>query len=459
MTIPLFKKGVGVRGSSSRPPLPDTSPTEMALQPSADASKAPTLRPPPFPSRSAPSAASSPPVDSAVERIGSGFTTVIRHLSLRGWLHWIYSNGSDAMRRVRTRDGGNGSIWCRAGKIVDADWGNLTPEAALQDMLRLSSGSVTIDFDPVDRPSRMDSPMHELLDVTGGDVGRVSDLAQLEAALAASASGAGRGAPRRMPPSWRPEGDPGAPRSSERSGWSKRRRLSRGQYLAGGALVAALVLAFAFGRHRGSSGNELASAPEPERAQQTKSLLPPPSLQRGQPASPSATPAPHALPVIPFVVLEIEPANAEIWLDQARAGVGRLEIAPIPDGAMHELRFVAAGYQTRSLYFVGAPPAGRILLERAAERAPVARADEAARPEPSAGESKEAATASDRVEEERVAVRSVPHRRPAAPAAPLRSRDWAPADEPPPAAKAAPVKPSPQIQVIEARTPRVQVLD
>jgi hypothetical protein len=432
----------------------------MAVPVAADASKVPTVRPPPFPSRSAPSAPPSQPADSAVERVGSGFTSVIRHLSLRGWLHWIYSNGSDAMLRVRTRDGGNGSIWCRAGKIVDADWGNLTPEAALQEMLRLSSGSVTIDFDPVDRPSRMDSPMHELLDVTGGDVGRVSDLAQLEAALAASSRGAGRGGARPGSPSWRPPNEQGAPPSSRRSWWS-RCRLSRRQYLASTALLAALVLAFAFGRHRGSSGNELASAPEPERAQQTKSLLPPPSLQKWQPASPSGTPTARALPVIPFVVLEIEPANAEIWLDQARAGVGRLEIAPIPDGAMHELRFVAAGYQTRSLYFVGAPPAGRVLLERAAERAPGANAVEGARAEAPAGDAEEApsAAAPEGVEAERAAVRSVPHRRPAASAAPLRARDWAPPDEPPPAAKAVPVKPSPQIQVIEARTPRVQVLD
>jgi uncharacterized protein DUF4388 len=410
--------------------------------------------------------ASSPPGDSVVPRTGAGFTSVIRHLSLRGWLQWIAANGSDAMLRVRTRDGGNGGIWCRAGQIIDAEWGELTPEAALQEILRLSSGSVTIDFDPVDRPSRLARPVHELLSVAAGEQARVSELARLEAALAASTGGLARDPSARKSPSWRPPAEPGVAPPNARSWWPKGRRLSRREYLAAGVLAAVLVLAFAFGRHRGSGGSDLASAPERDRAQQTKALLPPPGLQKG-PVAPGAAAPPRALSVIPFVVLEIEPPNAEIWLDQARAGVGRLELAPIPDGAMHELRFVAAGYQPRSIYFVGTPPAGRVLLERATERTPSPRADEGTRLEPPANgtgsapvsEAAEVAAAPDDLEGERAALKSVPRRRAPIPAPPLRARDWAAAEDPPPAAKAAPVKASPQIQVIEARTPRVKVLD
>jgi len=392
--------------------------------------------------------------------VGAGFTSVIRHLSLRGWLHWIHSNRSDAMLRVRTRDGGNGSIWCRAGQIVDADWGQRTPEAALQEMLRLSSGSVTIDFDPVDRPSRIVASTHELLQLAGGDEGRVSDLAQLEAALAAASGGKSTQGTGRAWPLSNSGGEGAVPRANPGSRWPKLRRLSRGEYLTAAILAAALVLAFAFGRQRGSSRNDQASAPEPERAQQTKALLPPPSPAKGVPAPPSVPATARTLPVIPFVVLEIEPANAEIWLDQARAGVGRLEMAPIPDGAMHELRFVAAGYQSRSLYFVGAPPAGRVLLERATKPAPASATQEEDRskPEQPADDEADVAAAADD-EQAHPVLKTPPRRRAPASPPPLRARDWAAADEPPPAAKAPPVKTSPQIQVIEARTPRVQVLD
>jgi uncharacterized protein DUF4388 len=457
MTIPLFKKGVGEHAPSSSSPLPDASATAKALPEASDVSKAPTLRPPPLPSRPVHGTASSPPAE-AVERVGSGFTSVIRHLSLRGWLQWIHANGSDAMLRVRTRDGGNGNIWCRAGQIVDAEWGQLTPEAALHEILRLSSGSVTIDFDPVERASRMSTPMHELLHVGGGEEPRVSELAQLEAALAASSRGRARDAAGRTSSFSRPGGEPSAAHASARSWWPWARHPSRGEYLAGGVLVAALVLAFAFGRQRGSTAGELAGAPDRDRAQQTKSLLPPPSLAKG-PAAPGVSAAPRALPVIPFVVLEIEPANAEIWLDQARAGVGRLEIAPIPDGAMHELRFLAAGYQPRSLYFVGAPPAGRVVLERAADRTPVTAVDDGSKLAPSANAVPEVPTSPEGLDEGHATVKNVPRRRAPAPAPPLRARDWDAPDDSPSAAKAAPVKASPQIQVIEARTPRVQVLD
>jgi hypothetical protein len=410
----------------------------------------------------APSAASSPPAEGPAERNGLGFTSVIRHLSLRGWLRWIYTNGSDAAIRVRTRAGGSGNIWCSAGSIVDADWGQLTAEQALQEMLQLSCGAVTIDFDPVDRPHRIVRPMHELLRAPVPGPGHVSDLAQLEAALAASPPGTPVNqpfvnslfAPRR-------EEEQGAHASSLR-GSPAARRMARAEYFAGGVLLAALVLAaFAFGRLRGAPQGEQARAPEPERAQHTKSLLPPPSLPRASPAAASVTPTPRELPVISFAALEIEPANTEIWLDQALVGVGRLELAPMPDGAMHELRFVAPGYETRSLYFVGAPPAGRVLLERSVARVPSSHANEGSKPEPSADESAELVAAPDDGSAERAPAKSMPHRRAsaAAPPAPARARERAPSDDSPSAPKATQAKTSPQVQIIEARTPRVQVLD
>jgi hypothetical protein len=446
---------------SSPPPLPATSATEPAFTAPANVSTAPPRRPRAPPAHGAASAASSPPVEGAAERNGVGFTSVIRHLSLRGWLRWIYTNGSDAAIRVRTRAGGSGNIWCSAGSIVDADWGQLTAERALHEMLQLSSGAVTIDFDPVDRPHRIVRPMHELLRAPMAGPGRVSDVAQLEAALAASPPGTPVEQPfRNSLFAARAEEGHGSHATPLR-GWPAAHRL-RAEYFGGGVLLAALVLAaFAFGRLRGAPEGEQARAPEPERAQHTKSLLPPPSLPRAPAAAPGVTPTPRELPVISFAALESEPANTEIWLDQALAGVGRLELAPMPDGAMHELRFVAPGYETRSLYFVGAPPAGRVLLERTVARVPVSHAIGGSQPDPAANEPVELAAASDEGSAERAPAKGVPHRRasPAAPSPPARARERGPSDDSPSVAKATQAKTSPQVQVIEARTPRVQVLE
>jgi hypothetical protein len=157
--------------------------------------------------------------------------------------------------------------------------------------------------------------------------------------------------------------------------------------------------------------------------------------------------------VIPFAALEVEPAQAEIWLDQSLVGVGRIELAAMSDGALHELRFVAAGHVPRSLYFLEQPPAGRIILVRAADttspsREPAADFDLHAQATTTARPAAPAA-ARESVREREV-VRSAPRRR--APARPA-TEPAATADKSPPAKK------SPQIQLIDARVPRVQVLE
>jgi hypothetical protein len=449
------KPGAAEQGPISPPPLPPSSASESAATASADALRAPTLRPPAALAQPAPRASSSPPAASHSEVGGLGFTSVIRHLSLRGWLRWIYSSRSDAALRVRTREGSNGNIWCHAGEIVDADWGPLLGETALHEMLGLSTGAVTIDFDPVERPRRILRPMRELLYALAPDSTSISELVRPETSLPASVSGTSRDTP---PLGGALFGPPAAQllhgRRSEAS-----RRVSPGGYVAGGLLLAALVLvAFAFGRLRGSSGDQQLSALEPERAQQTKSgLLPPPTPGKPQAAAPNVDPATRELPVIPFAVIELQPANGEIWLDQTLVGLGRLELASIPDGALHELRFVSAGYETRSLYFVGTPPSGRVLLERA-EQAP-ALDDEASRlrGEPTEAVA-EAVVAMGDGGEQHLAMKSSPRRRVPAAAPPAKGRERAP-EAAPSSAKAMQVKTSPQIQLIEPHTPRVQVLE
>jgi hypothetical protein len=446
-TEPLEVTGAAAGGLSSPPPLPqpDTPSGEAASSSTDEASKAPTLRPPPASADAAPSAASSRTAEDFAERQGLGFTSVVRHLSLRGWLRWIYSNRSNATLRVRTPDGGSGNIWCVSGRIVDAEWGRMSPEDALQEMLGLASGAVTIDFDPIDRPRRIAKPMQELLFASRSGSSPVADVAHHYATLAASPSTAPTDQAFRNSAFIQLGKEAQAVLANARRSWPRARRLSRTEYIGGGLLLAAFILvAFAVGHFRGTSEREEAVA-EPKRVQQTKSLLPPPSPSAVQPVASNAAAAPRDLPVIPFVALETEPINAEIWLDQSFVGLGRLELAAIPDGAMHELRFVAAGYETRNLYFVGAPPAGRVRLERAVDRAP-ALAPPAPSVEPTTPDPEEGAR-----------PRSVLRRR--APVAPPPSRFRNTVEVPAPAAKAPRVKTAPQIQVIEARAPRVQVVD
>jgi hypothetical protein len=444
----------------------------VPLDAPSDASSAPTIRPPPGP-------ASSSSLAVSADRRGTGFTSVIRHLSLRGWLRWIHSNQCDATLRVRARDGGNGIIWCSAGTIVDAEWGSVVAEGAVQQMLRLGSGSVSIDFDPVDRAPRVTRPTHELLHplqagAVLGESRRATERHWNPSMQEPAFRPALTSPPDSAPADIEVEGGAERPRFQ----WQQRlrwRHLSRGGYLLGGISFAALMLlAFIFGRSRGAHDSEfmVVGPPEPERAQQTRSgLLPPPAVAApsaappaaappaaAQPASPPlASPAARAreLPVIPFATIEVEPAQSEIWLDQSLVGVGRIELAALHDGALHELRFVAPGHVPRSLYFMEQPPAGRIILARAGEPAASDAFDLAAGHEDEAG----VALRSGQAEAAPAPARAAPRERDLARSVPRRRAPPRPAPEPAAAAKAAPVKKSPQIQLIDARVPRVQVLE
>jgi hypothetical protein len=379
---------------------------------------------------------------------------VIRHLSLRDWLRWIQASGSDAVLRVRTPDGGNGTIWCHAGKVVDAVWATLTRQAALKAMLGLPAGAVTIDFEPSDRPRRGASPpLAPLPPAERDSLSPLRDQTPSEAAPARSLSGATLDAA--LPPSSSSLPGEAPPLSSPSAARVQRlgSRFFRAEYLTAGVLLPALVLgAFALGRLRATSDSDSALIIQSEPAQQIKSgLLPPPPTHKGEPAAPA--PGSRDLPVIPFAAIEVEPANAEVWLDHALVGLGRIELAPISDGALHELRFVADGHATRSLFFIDAPPAGRVILERT----PAAAATGAALENPSAEGPANPSAATAPAREESEPVRRMPHRRAAAPVA-AAQRQQAPA-EPAAPARSGEVKKAVQVQLIEARVPHVQVVE
>jgi len=158
------------------------------------------------------------------------------------------------------------------------------------------------------------------------------------------------------------------------------------------------------------------------------------------------------------VSIEVDPPRAEIWLDQELIGLGRIQLGAIPDGTLHELRFMAPGYSPKSLFFRDTPPEGRVILERLADAPVIAEASMEATSEARETPTVEGGTrgAETAREGERESSRRALRRR--APSPPARER---PAAEPapPPAAKSVQAQKSPQVQLIEVHTPRVQVLD
>lgn len=443
--------------------------SETAQVAAGDVSTLPTLRPPAItaeacqapisPAAAACSASSKLTASHAPESRapgGSGFTSVVRRLSLRGWLRWIHSNHSDATLRVRTSEG-SGRIWCHGGKIVDAEWGVLGAEEAVREMLSLASGAVTIDFDRVDRPRRIATAMHELLHVPERNDEPATETAQPEAALPGSMPGRIRNESFRSSLFLPLGGVPPAGQASSLRALPDVRRVSRGEYLAAVCLLATFAAAaFALGWMQTDSGGAPVAEAGPVQTQQTKSALLPPTAAE-QPAEAQAIA--RELPVIPFVAIEVDPPRAEVWLDHELVGLGRVQLAPIADGALHELRFVAPGHQPKSLFFRNTPPAGRVILERSSEPAaapelPEAPARDTAENERAAKDDGETNAADEGREAEREVANRPPRRR----ARPPRARA-APRSQQEPEAKSTPGKTSPQVQLIEVRTPRVQVLD
>jgi hypothetical protein len=247
------------------------------------------------------------------------------------------------------------------------------------------------------------------------------------------------------------------PSAASRKPPPRRQRLSRGDYLAAALLVAALAIAgFSFGRWRASNDSARMPAAEASSTQQSKSGLRPPA-PTGEAEVPTATPSARELPLIPFVPLEVEPEHAQIWLDHQLVGTGRVQLGAIQDGVLHELRFVAPGHETKTLFFRDEPPAGRVRLKRVDETASVAaKAGQAgtqtAAPQKSLTDARQPASKSVEADAPKKSAQ-----RPPAPARPApRAR---PAPEAPAPAAEPPAPKPPHVQLIEVHTPRVQVLD
>jgi hypothetical protein len=221
-----------------------------------------------------------------------------------------------------------------------------------------------------------------------------------------------------------------------------RQKSTRGGYALAVLVVAALAAAaFVLGRMRASSVLQTSSARQhvPEPAVSESPVMPPEPVKveaetQAEAVAEPLAPQRRELALIPFVAIEVEPAHAEIWLDRKIAGKGSVQLAAINDGMLHELRFVAPEHETKTIVFRNTPPAGRVILQRSARK-------EAAAPKATPRTTRNDAPASS------PAVAALP---------PTRAR----ASVSDPAADASAVSnKAPRVQLIEVRTPRVEVLD
>jgi hypothetical protein len=216
-----------------------------------------------------------------------------------------------------------------------------------------------------------------------------------------------------------------------------RQKSTRGGY----ALAVLAAAAFVLGRMRASSVLQTSSARQhvPEPAVSESPVMPPEPVKveaetQAEAVAEPLAPQRRELALIPFVAIEVEPAHAEIWLDRKIAGKGGVQLAAINDGMLHELRFVAPEHETKTIVFRNTPPAGRVILQRSARK-------EAAAPKATPRTTRNDAPASS------PAVAALP---------PTRAR----ASVSDPAADASAVSnKAPRVQLIEVRTPRVEVLD
>jgi hypothetical protein len=394
------------------------------------------------------------PEQDGEERLSAGFSALFEHTSLRAWIVRIEAAQSDAVVTVHS-EMGHGQLWCVAGNVIDADWqssdreGRLTGEDAAHQILTLRSGDVSVAFVSVNRPRLIALTTRQLL----GKAVRRSDRPSLSATPSELESTgvrpSGSVPSQHTPLLHRPTAGSVFPSATTESRALPAQKTPLSTYLAGAVTLAALA-AVALGIR------QLALGPSSELPAAGDEQVSVGTLKAAAP--------------LPSVELEVVPPEAEIWLDSKRVGVGRVIQGAIRDGLVHQLRFVAPGYAQKSIFFRDLPAAGKITLEPAAaadsslrkaatlarsavpDAPPVAAvATNASAGTPGLTSAQKPVVSDSRRPERSSEARSPEARHSVAPAPRLTPSASTPTPPPPP--------PKPQIQVIEVRTPRVQVID
>jgi uncharacterized protein DUF4388/transposase len=323
-----------------------------------------------------------------------------------------------------SHDGQRSQLWCVKGEIVDAESGRLRGAPAVYRIVNIESGQVLADFRSEPRERTIELPGHVLLLEAAR---RKDECARLMDRLGESSAIYGA-TPAALAQSSSPEEhellaacdgqrtleqvvaqssvgdletltvlaslldrqflvrDPTslAPRSSASSAVSRdtpgsvlslsplatSQRVTRaprraplvfvGVGLGLGSLFWVVVASFSHvARPPGASPSEPASASASSR-QATSGSSTPRSAAPGAGAKLDA-PAAAATFLLEF---SAEPADAELWLDNAKIAVGRVQRQLPRDGVTHALRVVAPGYAPTTLLFMDAPPPRSVKLEK-----------------------------------------------------------------------------------------------
>jgi hypothetical protein len=143
----------------------------------------------------------------------TGFSGVSRGVTLTQWLEMVEVGRRDAQICLRDKDGNLGFLWCKAGEIIDAETGALRAEEAVQRILELDSGEVSIEFRPCERPRTIQTATFALL-WEGTRHGRHSST--LNTPLSALGLGVGGRAPASVPPAALARRTPSVPLRAQR---------------------------------------------------------------------------------------------------------------------------------------------------------------------------------------------------------------------------------------------------
>lgn len=83
--------------------------------------------------------------------------------ALVDWIQLVQLGHRDAVLRVRTHDGKQGTLWCRAGNIIDAACDGLVREEAVFQALSWPGGKVSVEFGNLHRRRRIQMDTTALL--------------------------------------------------------------------------------------------------------------------------------------------------------------------------------------------------------------------------------------------------------------------------------------------------------
>lgn len=268
-------------------------------------------------------------------------TLLIERALLREHLLRIEFSQCDAIVTIES-DQGHGRVWCVAGNAIDAEWqprdtqATARGEEAVLQILTLREGDVSVAFVPVNRTRLIALSTRELLGRALRRTARpfAAPFAELEATgVRASVQPS-----QRTSSFYRQEPSGVFPNASPRSRAVP--KVSLNTYLAGGVALLALATAVLGIRQLGSgAGSEVARN------------------EQVQVGTLRASPTDEA------VLLQVVPAEAEIWLDSKHIGTGSVTQGAIRDGLVHQLRFLAPGYAPKSLFFRDLPAPGTVTLE------------------------------------------------------------------------------------------------